>query len=311
MINSATQLFGVIGDPIDHSLSPDMQNFVIQKLGLNYCYHAFHVTPSELKRALDSFQTLHIKGINVTLPHKQAVISHLDEVSEEAKCLGAVNTIVFENNKLFGFNTDVSGFLDSLGEFRQSLKGKAAVIIGAGGSARAVIYALIKDGIGDIKIFNRTIQKGEKLKFEMIGITQFDRISSIQPTMADLAHEIQNASILINTTPIGMYPEVHASPLDDEFEFPEGILVYNLIYNPLETKLLQKARNAGAYIMNGLDMLIYQGLESLKIWTGVEMVTENLVPELREFLIDRITSTNKKDFVHQTKHQETNSNTSQ
>jgi len=225
MINSSTQLLGVIGDPIDHSLSPDMQNFVIQKLGLNYCYHAFHVTPTELQKSINSFQTLKIKGINVTLPHKQTVMSCLDEISEEAKCLGAVNTILFENDKLFGYNTDVIGFLDSLGDFRNSLKSKTAVVIGAGGSARAVIFALIKDGIGDIKIFNRTIQKGEKLKYEMIGITQFDKISSIQPTMPDLAHEIQTASILINTTPIGMYPEVHASPVDDEFEFPEGILV--------------------------------------------------------------------------------------
>ncbi len=288
MINSSTQLLGVIGDPIDHSLSPEMQNFVIQKLDINYCYHAFHVTPTELEKAIDSFQTLNFKGINVTLPHKQAVIRHVDEVSEEARSLGAVNTIVFKNNKRFGFNTDVIGFLDSLGEFRQSLKTKTAIVIGAGGSARAVIYALIQDGIGEVKIFNRTLEKGEKLKYEIIGMTQFDKISSIQPTMTDLTHEIQNASILINTTPIGMHPEVHASPVDDEFLFPKDILVYNLIYNPLETKFLQKARSAGACIMNGLDMLIYQGIESLKIWTGIEFETEYLVPELREYLIKKI-----------------------
>ncbi|MBL7092662.1 shikimate dehydrogenase [candidate division KSB1 bacterium] len=288
MINSSTQLLGVIGDPISHSLSPEMQNFIIQKLGLNYCYNAFHVIPSDLEKAIESFQALNFKGINVTLPHKQGVIQFLDEVSEEARCLGAVNTIVFKNNRRFGFNTDVIGFLDSLGEFRHSLKTKTAIVIGAGGSARAVIYALIQDGIGEIKIFNRTTQKGEKLKSEMISITQFDKIYSIPPTMNDLTNEIQNASILINTTPIGMHPEVHASPVDDEFLFPKDILVYNLIYNPLETKFLQKARSAGAHIMNGLDMLIYQGIESLKIWTGVEIETEYLVPELREYLIKKI-----------------------
>ena len=265
-----------------------MQNFIIKKMGLNYCYHAFHVAPADLQKTIESFRTLNIKGINVTLPHKQSVMSFVDEISEEARCLGAVNTILFKNDRLFGFNSDVNGFLDSLGDFRQSIKTKTAIIIGAGGSARAVTYALIRNGIGNIKIFNRTGKNADKLKNAMMRVTQYTSIESIPLSMPALSNEIRNASILINTTPIGMYPEVDVSPVDDEFEFPEGILVYNLIYNPLETRLLQKARNSGAYIMNGLDMLIYQGIESLKIWTGADIETENLVLEVREFLIKRI-----------------------
>jgi shikimate dehydrogenase len=288
MIDSNTKMLGVIGDPINHSLSPIMHNFVIKKLGLNYCYHAFHVTPEYLEDSIFSFDLLKFKGINVTLPHKRTIMSYIDEISEEAKQLGAVNTVSFKDNKLFGYNTDVIGFLKSLGEFRETLKGKTAIVIGAGGSARAVIYALIKDGIGEIKIFNRTQHNADKLKTDMNSITYFNKIYSL-PFSADyFADEIQNASILINTTPVGMYPDVNASPINCEIEIPAKILVYNLIYNPLETKLLINARQAGAPIKNGLDMLIFQGLESLQIWTGENFNTQGILPELRNFLIKRI-----------------------
>ncbi len=288
MIDSNTKMLGVIGDPIGHSLSPIMHNFVIQKLGLNYCYHAFHVTPEDLEDSIFSFNILKFKGINVTLPHKQTIMSYVDEISEEAKQLGAVNTVLFKDDKLFGYNTDVIGFLKSLGEFRQTIRGKTAIVIGAGGSARAVIYALIKDEIGEIKIFNRTQQNADKLMIEMNNITYFNKIYSVPFSTNYFSDEIQNASILINTTSVGMYPEVNASPINCEIEIPKEILVYNLIYNPLETKLLKQAKQAGAPIKNGLDMLIFQGLESLQIWTGENFNTQDILPELRNFLIKRI-----------------------
>ena len=288
MIDSNTKLLGVIGDPISHSLSPVMHNFVIQKLGLNYSYLAFHVPPSDLKDSVFAFNTLKFRGINVTLPHKQTIMSFVDEISDEAKQLGAINTILFKNEKIYGYNTDVIGFLKSLGEFREKIRGKTAVVIGAGGSARAVVYALIKDGIGEIRIVNRTQHNADKLKSEMTNITFFRKIISIPFSENDFSDTIHDASILINTTPVGMYPEVNASPINCDFKIPKEILVYNLIYNPLETKLLRQAKKAGAIIKNGLDMLIFQGLESLQIWTEEIINTQEILPELQQFLIKLI-----------------------
>lgn len=288
MIDTKTKLLGVIGTPISHSLSPTLHNFIIQKFGLNYCYHAFDVTPQDLGNVIAGFNALKFVGINVTIPHKQQVIKYLDEVSDEAQNLGAVNTIHFRNGKMYGYNTDVIGFLKSLGSFRQKLNRGVAIVLGAGGSARAVIYALIKAGIGEIKIYNRTLANGRKLVEFMKVRCRFQKLSAYTLSQADLSNDLKKADIIVNTTPVGMVPNIAESPLAEHVSIPAGIPVVDLIYNPLETKLLKNANEVGANTISGLDMLIYQGLESFQIWTGQTFDEEMLLPELRGCLLEKL-----------------------
>lgn len=289
MINSKTRLLGVIGAPIAHSLSPELHNYIFQKFNLNYCYHAFQVLPQNLENTISAFKVLNFRGINVTIPYKESVLKYMDELSEAALNLGAVNTIQFRiNGKLAGYNTDGTGFLKSLGKFREKLKGETALILGAGGSARAVIFALIKDGIGAIRIYNRTLINGQKTT-EFIKVRcGFQNISAHALCAEDLSHSLQAAALLVNTTPVGMTPGDEHCPIGENVPIPSGILVVDLIYNPLETRLLKKARGAGANIINGLDMLIYQGLESLQIWTNLIFDEGRLLPELRSHLKRRL-----------------------
>jgi len=278
------KLLGLIGDPVEHSLSPAMQNFILKKLNLNYCYLAFRVKAEDLKRALEGIRALGIAGVNVTVPHKRSVLQFLDEIEGEAKILKAVNTIKNNGGKLIGYNTDGIGFRRSLGAQNIKLKNKRAVVLGAGGAARAVVYSLITLGIGEVAIYNRTLSHAKELADEMRACTGFKAIQARGLADARLAHDVYSSQLLVNATSVGMYPDVNDSPLKDLSALHAGLIVYDLIYNPAQTKLLQEAQKRGARISNGLDMLIYQGLESLKILAGVGPKEELSVKELRGYL---------------------------
>jgi len=288
MIDAETKLLGVIGAPIAHSLSPALHNYIFRKFRLNYRYHAFQILPPNLANALTAFKTLNFRGINVTIPHKETIIQYLDNVSDEARKMGAVNTIQLCHDQLRGYNTDVMGFLKSLGNFRQKLKGKTALILGSGGSARAVIFALIQDGIGQIKIYNRTLVNGQKLVELIKTRSDFRNLSAHALFEGDLSQDSKEAALLVNTTPVGMMPAVEDCPISESIVIPPEILVVDLIYNPLETRLLKRAKAAGAHTINGLDMLIFQGLESLHIWTNLFIDAQRLLPELRKYLTRRL-----------------------
>lgn len=288
MINNRTGLLGVIGDPIEHSISPALHNFVLKSLDLNYCYLSFHVKIRKIQEFLTGFNTLGFHGINVTIPHKQNVIPFMDQLSSEASLLGAVNTIHFEAQKMVGHNTDSTGFLRSLGDIKNQLKNKHVIILGAGGAARAIIYALIKQKVAQIQILNRTTSKAETLANYFREKINFMDISVKPLETKYLEASLDKAFMLINATAAGMYPDMTASPIDDSIEIPNSLIVYDLIYNPDETLFLKKARLAGAKVFNGLDMLIFQGIAALEIWLKQPILIDDFLPKLRNHLLDQI-----------------------
>ena len=268
-INGKTKIIGVIGKNIENSLSPLFHNQIILKHSLNFCYLPFQVAEINLGKAIQGIKALNIRGVNITFPYKEKAIKFLDEVEESARRIGAVNTIVNNNGILIGYNTDVIGFKKSLQEDGKfAIKGEKAVILGAGGAARAVVYALLEEGIEEICIFNRTLEKAKKIKQNLSSFSPKSCISVFPLEKEDLKDKIEKAHLLINTTSLGMAPQIDNTPLPDEKLFHSNLLVYDLIYHPAKTLFLRQAERAGANITNGLSMLVYQGIESFYLWTG-------------------------------------------
>ncbi len=252
-----------MGDPVEHSLSPPMHNAAFKHLEMDYVYVPFHVKGENLDSALQGARSLEIKGLNVTIPHKTAVIPYLDEVDQAAKLIGAVNTIKFTKNRAKGYNTDGLGAVKALEEITP-VKDKKVVIMGAGGAARALAFQLVLNGIGDLVIANRTREKAVQLTRDIQDKLEFaPKVTGLQEV------ELSSTDILINTTAVGMYPYQDQPPLiRGEAMHPE-LVVNDVIYNPLQTNLLKEAESVGARTLNGTKMLIYQGMESFRIWTGV------------------------------------------
>lgn len=264
MINSEIELIGLIGNPVKHSKSPLMHNSMFDKLHLKYQYLAFNVCRNDLEKAINGIKALNMKGANITIPHKVDVMKYLDEISDEAIQIGAVNTIVNRDGKLVGYNTDGEGYIRSLVEETNiDLEGKNVMILGAGGAARAIGYTLSKLNIDSIIITNRSIEKAKNLK----GILE-RYISTKTVEIDDINKYIDNVDIIINTTSIGLYPNVDQSLIDKEWIKPNH-LVSDIIYNPLVTKLLADASEKGARTHNGLGMFVYQGAIAFEKWTGI------------------------------------------
>ncbi len=268
-IKGKTKIIGVIGKNVENSLSPLFHNQIILKNSLNFCYLPFRVAETDLGEAIQGIRALNIRGVNITFPYKEKVIKFLDEVEESAQRIGAVNTIVNNKGILTGYNTDVIGFRKSLQEDGKfTIKGEKAVILGAGGAARAVVYALLEEGIEEISIFNRTLKKAEKIKQALSPFFPISRISVFFLEEKRLKDKIKESHLLVNATSLGMPPRVDNTPLPDEKLFHPNLLVYDLIYLPARTLFLRQAERAGAKIINGLPMLVYQGIESFYLWTG-------------------------------------------
>jgi shikimate dehydrogenase len=257
---------GLIGDPVAHSMSPPMHNAAFDYIGLDFVYVPFNVKNTALGEAIKCAQALRIKGLNVTIPHKTSVMEFLDIIDKPAELIGAVNTIKFDENGATGYNTDGLGAVKALEEVT-SVNNKKVVIIGAGGAARAVAFQLILSGIESLTIINRTPEKALKLKNE---ITSKIESNVAYGNLEILEKEISKADILIDTTPIGMYPHINDEPVIMAEMMRSDLVVNDLVYNPLDTVLLKEADKAGAKGVSGLKMLIYQGAEAFKIWTGVD-----------------------------------------
>lgn len=263
MITGKTLLVGIIGDPVEHSLSPPMHNAAFKHLEMDYAYVPFHVKRENLESAIQGARSLEIKGLNVTIPHKTAVIPYLDEVDQAAQLIGAVNTIKFTKNMAKGYNTDGMGAVKALEEITP-VKDKRVVIMGAGGAARALAFQLILKGIGELVIANRTREKAVHLAQDIQSKLEFS------PEVTGLGElELSTTNILINTTSVGMYPHQNQPPLVRGQQMHPELVVNDVIYNPLRTSLLKEAENIDAKTLNGTKMLIYQGMESFRIWTGV------------------------------------------
>jgi shikimate dehydrogenase len=265
IITAQTKLFCIIGYPIEHSMSPVMYNAVIKELNLDYVYLAFIVYPNNLKLAVKAFKTLDIKGINVTIPFKEKIIKYLDEIDPIAKKIGAINTIKNEDGYLIGRNTDADGSKKAILNSGYAISGRKGLILGAGGTARALSYSLAND-INKITIVNRTEKRAEKLAKELNRNFGID-VKSKRFSTTILKKETKKADFLINTTPIGMYPNVDKTPISAEF-LHEDLFVFDVVYNPLETKLLKDAIECGCKTLGGLDMLVYQGASAFEWWTN-------------------------------------------
>jgi len=271
-ISGKTKIIGVIGKNIENSLSPLFHNQIILKYSLNFCYLPFQVAEIDLGKAVQGIRALNIRGVNITFPYKEKVIEFLDEVEESARRIGAVNTIVNNKGILTGYNTDVTGFKKSLqdnGKF--VIKEKRAVVLGAGGAARAVTCSLLEEGIEKISIFNRTLEKAKKIKQDFSSFFPRSSINIFSFEQNDLKDKIKEANLLVNATSIGMEFQLDNTPLPDKKLFHPNLLVYDLIYHPAKTLFLKQAEGAGAKIINGLPMLAYQGIESFYLWSGLKV----------------------------------------
>ncbi|MFX3624469.1 MAG: shikimate dehydrogenase [Ectobacillus sp.] len=256
------QLYGVIGNPIGHSLSPLMHNDAFSALGIDAHYHAFRLEEEKLGDAVKGFKAIGISGFNVTTPHKVAIMAHLDEIDELAQQIGAVNTVVNQNGKFIGYNTDGIGYVRSLQAIsKEPLEGKRVLLLGAGGACRAIFFSLASSGVRHIDIANRTVARAQEL------IQACPRSLGSQALTAEEATALQHTyDIIINTTTVGMYPNIDETPLAIR-SLKEGAIVSDIIYNPLETKIMREAKQAGAFVQNGVDMFVYQGAMAFELWT--------------------------------------------
>jgi len=264
-INGKTKVCAIIGDPVGHSLSPVMHNAAFKELGLNIVYVAFPVKTSMLKDAILGARRLGLLGLNVTMPHKHAVIHYLDETESTAKAIGAVNTILNERGKLFGYNTDGKGAMIALQENHVDPEEKKMLLLGAGGAAKAIAFQAAQE-TDELVILNRTQKKAKQLA-ELLNKTFGTKVKCRTLSTEVLNEELETTGILVNATSVGMSPDVNSSPVPADL-LHSGLCVMDIVYNPLETKLLKDAKIAGAKVVSGLEMLLYQGAVAFEIWTN-------------------------------------------
>ena len=257
---------GLIGYPLGHSLSPKIHTVALKSCELEGSYALFPIEPNDkqgLMNLLGRVRSAEITGLNVTIPHKQNVIEFLDELTPMAKAIGAVNTIYLRNKKLIGDNTDAPGFLSDLKRFlitdTRRYGEQNALVLGAGGSSRAVVYALANDG-WNITIAARRIEQAQELA------SQFDNVNAIDFNFQTF--QLSIVELIVNTTPIGMTPNIDGSPLPENLSLPSNTLIYDLVYNPRETKFVRDARAQGVSATTGLGMLIEQAALAFELWTG-------------------------------------------
>ncbi len=269
-LSGKTKILCVIGDPIEHTMSPAMHNAAIRTLGLDLVYVAFHVKPDVLKQAMDGFRALGIAGINVTIPHKVAAMQWLDEVDPVAKAIGAINTIKNEGGKLVGRNTDADGAARAMKAAGVALNGAKVAMLGAGGAARAVGFALAREGAVVTIIYRKEdASMAADLARDIKGIFPSATIGTLLMDKVGIEKACCESTILVNATPIGMHPRSEETLVDPKL-LHGRLCVFDVVYNPLETRLIKDARKAGCKVVLGIDMLVYQGAMALEWWTGKE-----------------------------------------
>jgi len=267
MISGKTKVCGVIGDPIEHTMSPVMHNAAFKELGLDYLYVSFRVRKEELGKAVESIRALNIRGLNVTTPHKVAIIPFLDELDPLVERIGAVNTIVNDDGVLTGYNTDATGFLQALLDKGVKPERKNTVILGAGGASRAISFILAERGT-HLVILNRLLELdwAEELAQRISQVFKKE-VRALELNEKNLEMMLEGADILINATSVGMSPDVDETPVPARLLKP-ALIVFDIVYNPIQTRLLKEAEAAGAQTIGGLDMLVWQGAIAFEKWTG-------------------------------------------
>ena len=265
-----TLTVGLLGEHLENSLSPLIHRSFICYYSLNYYYLPFQIKTENLEKAISGAKALGIHGLNVTIPFKEKAMGFMDAIDPAAEKIGAINTIVRKNEKLYGYNTDWNGFKEPLKKkMKVKLNDKRAVVLGAGGAARSVIFALAEEGCPVISIFNRNIDRALEVKRSFQNISTQCEIRTFPFQRKNLQEEINNADLLINTTPLGSWYYPEQNPLPEEIKLSSESIVYDLIYYPDKTPLLRWAERNGNRILNGKEMLVYQAAESFYLWTGL------------------------------------------
>lgn len=273
------KLYGVIGDPIAHSMSPAMHNDAFSSLGINAHYQAFHIKREDLPAAIKGMKAIGVAGFNVTIPHKTAIIPLLDEVDPLAAAIGAVNTVVNINGRFIGYNTDGEGFIRGLHEeYGQSVLDKRILIIGAGGAARAIYYTFGQQGAKQVDIANRTPDNALQLKESCPYL-----VETAAFTTEEAERNLSNYDIIIQTTSIGMFPKVDASPIQLT-NIRSDAFLSDIIYNPAETFMMKEAKKHGARVQNGMKMFVYQGALAFEKWTGAYADPKRMMKIVQERL---------------------------
>ena len=266
-ITGKTKLVGLMGWPVEHSLSPIMHNAAFADLRLDWAYVPLPVEPNYVRQALHGLPALKFMGVNITVPHKQAVIRYLDELDSAARITGAVNTIQLKRGKLHGYNTDAIGFLNSLIEVNSHPQGMRVAVLGAGGAARAVTYALCRAEAHSVTVFNRTANRAAFLVDDLAEVFPESRLSFAPLTTQALNQMGDAVDLVVNTTSVGMWPKTENCPWPENVPIPANVTFYDLVYNPLDTVFLARARAAGAKVIDGLGMLVHQGAYAFERWT--------------------------------------------
>jgi len=287
-IDGHTQLVGLIGWPVEHSLSPTMHNAAFDALGLSWRYVPLPVPPGQIAAAVRGLGALGFRGANVTVPHKQAVMAAVDSVGPSTRVLGAANTLVVERRAaqaptIDGYNTDDKGFIGALqqGGFEPE-DGGDAVVVGAGGAARAVVFGLLSSGAGQILVLNRTLERARTLVSDLGSqLEHADRLRARPLTTEALVESTRAADLLVNATTVGMWPRVDGSVWPDDVHLPPHLTVFDLVYNPLETCLLRQARRSGAGAIDGLGMLVRQGALAFGMWTNQDQDVDEIATLMR------------------------------
>ena len=284
-MSGKTKVCGIIGDPVEHTVSPQMHNAAFAKMGVDYWYVPFRVRKEDLGKAIEGMRALNIRGLNVTIPHKVAVIPFLDELDPLADKIGAVNTIVNEDGVLTGYNTDATGFLQALLERGTEPKRKNIVILGAGGASRAISFILAERG-AHLVILNRELELdwAEELAHRISRVFQKE-VKALKLDEENLATVLDWADILVNATSVGMSPNIDETPVPAKLLKP-GLVVFDIVYNPIKTRLLREVEAAGAETISGVDMLVWQGALAVEKWTGlkepIELMREEAIKGLQK-----------------------------
>lgn len=273
MTKISAKICGLVGDPVEHSVSPAMHNAVFSRLGLDFTYLPFRVEKERLAETVDSMRTLGIRGLNVTIPHKVDVIPLLDELDPLAEKIGAVNTMVNDKGILKGYNTDAGGFLEALLQSGFEPQNKKAIVLGAGGASRAVCFALAESG-AEVVILNRQQEMHWAVGLA-VGVSEVcdKKVKALELNEKNLKASLEGADLLVNATSVGMSPDAGQTPVDKKLLKP-GLVVFDVVYNPLKTRLLAEAEEAGAKTISGIDMLVWQGALSFELWTGLKPPVE-------------------------------------
>lgn len=273
-ITGKTKLTALLGSPVSHSISPLMHNEAFRLLNLDFVYMCFDVNEKGLKSAVEGLRTMNCKGFNLTMPHKVAIVELLDDLTSEAKMIGAVNTVLNDNGKLIGHNTDGYGYMESVKDAGHTIIGGTMTVLGAGGASSAICVQAAKDGVKEINIFSR---KSQSFKNAQNLCEEINKNTGCTSHVFDIDDEIlledkiSTSTILVNTAPVGMSPNEDACLIKNPDILSPNLIVSDIIYNPKETRLLKIAKTRGCKTFNGAYMLLYQGAKAFEIWTGSKM----------------------------------------